>query len=125
MKRQLIINRIPFLNFPEHYSIKVIPLKDRDTETIRFLVRNIKNHKTASVFLRVENYHDEPNFVPFWEVDGDDQQCRIYDTKTLLKFLKNSLEDEEENKAIVIMKSLMIFLFLLALWLVAIITLSQ
>ena len=86
------ITQIPFIKFPKHWGISIIP--PFGGAIARFLVKKPKG-KEKSVYL---DWFDRLGCCgsPYWEVypyRGDVGRCDLNDTKELLRMIK----DEKDN----------------------------
>jgi len=86
------LEKIPFLQFPLEYKIKIIP--PFGGAMARFLVSK-DGKKSVSIYLdcfeRLANFDG-----PYWELyphKGDVFRCAINDTESLVSAIKESLDD--------------------------------
>jgi len=97
-KWQERITKIPFITFPSHWEVKIIP--PIGGVIIRFLVRRPYTKGEVSVYLDFDAMLSI-NTNPYWEVypyNGDVGRCGVKNIEKLLKMIEvglNELGDAE------------------------------
>lgn len=91
------IPKIPFLNFPKSWKIKIIP--PFHGALVRFIVQTNKmpNKSFVSIYLDVDQSLGLWN-GPYWEVhpvDGDVIRCDMDNTEQLLENIKKAIRQLE------------------------------
>lgn len=88
------LDKIPSLDFPKGWHVKIIP--PFAGALVRFQVTTDKGG-WSSIYLDVNEalgYFGEP----YWEIypyNGDTARCAINDTKHLMQYIRQSLEERE------------------------------
>lgn len=88
------IDSIPYINFPSHWEVKVIP--PYGGAMARFLVKTpgMSDDRRISVYLDMDDNLGACG-APYWEVypcgDGETYRCAMADTDDLLMAIEHSL----------------------------------
>jgi hypothetical protein len=93
-----IIPQIPFLSFPSHWKVKIIP--PITMAVARFWIRTDKMPKDERVSVYLD-WHDRLGFVgePYWEVypvENDTHRCLLNETDELIETIAKALKALEK-----------------------------
>jgi hypothetical protein len=92
------IYKIPYLNFPEKYQVKLIP--PYCGAMVRFFIKNPKTDKQVSIYLdcfeRIGFYSTDDENKEYWELYPDDDddvfRCGMNETEILMNKIKEILK---------------------------------
>ncbi len=102
------IARIPYLKFPQHWAVQIIP--PFGDAVVRFKVQVADHEDEKSVYLDTRGslgyYSANGNEEPYWEVyphQGDVGRCGINDVEKLFEMIECNLteapQEREENES--------------------------